>query len=108
MWRGARHLALISVSAMRRSATGQCADPADLPGRHPAVAGQLRWLAQRIRVGPARMTMVLSSRRPARTHTGETASAGGWHGYGLACVGQAIVTELDPARSGHAKGPLPI
>ena len=50
------------------------------------------------------MTMVLSSRRPTRTRTGEMASAGGRHGDGLACVGQAIVTELDPARSGHAKG----
>ncbi len=29
-------------------------------------------------------------------------------GDGLACVGQAIVTELDPARSGHAKGLRPI
>jgi hypothetical protein len=27
---------------------------------------------------------------------------------GLACVGQAIVTEVDPARSGHAKGLRPI
>jgi len=52
MWRGARHLALISVSAMRRSARRQCADPAGLPGRRPAVAGQLRWPAQRIRAGP--------------------------------------------------------
>ena len=52
MWRGARHLALISVSAMRRSARRQCADPAGLPGRRPAVAGQSRWPAQRIRTGP--------------------------------------------------------
>jgi hypothetical protein len=27
---------------------------------------------------------------------------------GLACVGQAIVTEVDPARSGHAKRFRPI
>jgi hypothetical protein len=58
----------------------------------------LRWAHQRIRAGSGRDDDGLVE-PPAEIYAGRIDG-----GDGPACIGQAIVTGLDPARCGHAKG----